>query len=96
MSTREQIETFRTASAVAGTYGAGLAWLLFSGRIPVVVLYPNKPPNTHFLTQTACLGQRHHYLVHGAPDEYSDFDADVPRIVSVVEAALAEAPEPAQ
>jgi hypothetical protein len=86
---REQVEAFRTAALVAGAYGAGLGWITFSGRIPLVVLYPNDVPNTHFITQAASLGQRHLFLAHDAPDEYTDFDADVPRLRAVVERALA-------
>ena len=90
MRAKEQVETFRSAGIVAGPYGAGLAWLLFSARIPVVVLYPDRAPNTHFVTQTSCLGQRHFFLTHDAPDEYTDFDADVPALLAQVErAALA-------
>ena len=89
MSAREQIETFRTAEIVVGAYGAGLAWLLFSGPIPVVILYPNTVPNTHFITQASSLGQTHHFLVHDAPDEYTDFDADVPRLRALLEQELA-------
>ncbi len=88
MSARDQVETFRTAEIVAGAYGAGLGWLLFSDRIPVVVLYPNAVPNTHFITQTSSLGQRHHFLLDDAPDEYTDFDADVPRLRALLEAAV--------
>jgi hypothetical protein len=89
MSAREQVEMFRTAEIVVGTYGAGLGWLLFSGRIPVVILYPNSVPNTHFITQTSSLGQRHHFLLDDAPDEYTDFDADVPRLRTLLEQELA-------
>ena len=92
LPTREQIEMFQTAEVVVGTYGAGLGWLLFSGRIPVVILYPNAVPNTHFVTQAASSGQRHLFLAHDAPDEYTDFDADVPRLRTIVERQLALTP----
>lgn len=88
MSLRDQVETFQTAEIVAGTYGAGLGWLMFSGRIPVVILYPNSVPNTHFITQTSSLGQTHHFLLDDAPDEYSDFDADVPGLRALLAAAV--------
>ena len=89
---REQIEAFQTAEVVVGAYGAGLGWLLFSGRIPAVILYPNAVPNTHFLTQTSGSGQRHYFLVHDAPDEYTDFDADVPRLRTILEGELGMRP----
>ena len=92
MPARAQVEAFRTAEIVAGAYGAGLGWILFSGEIPVVVLYPNDVPNTHFVTQAASLGQRHLFLAHDAPDEYTDFDADVPGLVAIVERELASLP----
>jgi capsular polysaccharide biosynthesis protein len=94
MPAKEQIETFRSAEIVAGPYGAGLAWLLFSARIPVVVLYPDRAPNTHFVTQTSCLGQRHLFLTHDAPDEYTDFNVDIPALLAQVERAMAPAALP--
>ncbi len=89
---REQVELFRGAEIVVGPHGAALGATLFSGRIPVVVLYPNEVPNTFFFTQARGLGQRHAYLLHGSPDEDDDFDVDVPRLRELVERELASLP----
>ena len=88
LSAREQLEAFRNAEIVVGPQGAGLGWLLFSERIPAVVLYPNGIPNTFFLTQIRALRQEHVFLLHGAPDEDDDFDADVARLRAIVERAV--------
>ena len=86
---REQVELFRTADIVVGPHGAGLGAILFSGRIPVVVLYPNEVPTTFFFTLARGLGQKHLFLLHGAPGEEDDFDADVPRLRTLLEQELA-------
>ena len=98
MSMREQVEVCRTAGMIVGPHGAGLGAILFSGRIPVVVLYPNKVPTTFFFTLACGLGQKHLFLLHGAADEEDDFDADVPRLRTILEQELGmtlPAPEPA-
>jgi hypothetical protein len=92
LSMREQVELFKNAAIVVGPHGAGLGATLFSGRIPVVVLYPNEVPNTFFFTQACGLGQKHLFVLHGARDEDDDFEADVPRLKTLLERELGMRP----
>ncbi|MBV8885321.1 MAG: glycosyltransferase family 61 protein [Chroococcidiopsidaceae cyanobacterium CP_BM_RX_35] len=79
MSFKEQIDLFRRAEIVVGAHGAGLATTLFSGRIKVLVLYPNSQPITFFFTQTKGLGQEHYFLAHDLPNLDDDFEVNMPQ-----------------
>lgn len=88
LTMREQVELFGSAEIVVGPHGAGLGGLLFAGAIPVVILYPNRVPNTHFFTMCCGLGQKHDFVLHDADGEDADFDVDVPRLAEAVGRAL--------
>jgi hypothetical protein len=70
---------------VVAAHGAGLSDIFFSGEIDVVVLYPNQTPPNYFHTLARGLGQRHHFLCHDRPEEDSDFEADIPGLLRILE-----------
>jgi len=84
LSFRQQAELFHGAEFVVAPNGAGLGNILFSGRIKVLVLYPDRPPNTYFLTQANALGQEHFFLTDSKPDEYCDFEIDLSALESIL------------
>jgi len=84
LSWREQVELFSRAEAVVSPHNAGLATTLFSGAIPVLVLYPNPVPTTYFATQCLALGQSHYYWAGPQPTEWDDFAVDPEALRSLV------------
>lgn len=77
MTFKEQVELFHRAEFVVGPNGAGLGNILFSGKISVLVLYPDKTPNTYFLTQAKSLGQEHFFLAGNKGSEHLDFEVNI-------------------
>jgi hypothetical protein len=77
MSFREQVELFTKAEIIVAPHGAGLATTLFSGKIKILVLYPESFPTPFFFTQFKGLGQEHYFIVHQQFDENADFEVDM-------------------
>lgn len=77
MSFREQVELFTKAEIIVAPHGAGLATTLFSGKIKILVLYPESCPTPFFFTQFKGLGQEHYFIVHDQFDENADFEVDL-------------------
>jgi len=77
MSFREQVELFTKAEIIVAPHGAGLATTLFSGKIKILVLYPESFPTPFFFTQFKGLGQEHYFIVHDQFDENADFEVDL-------------------
>jgi glycosyl transferase family 61 len=84
MTFKEQVELFRRAEFVIGPNGAGLGNILFSGKIRILVLYPDKTPNTYFLTQAKSLGQEHFFLAGDKGSEHLDFHANVSELEAIL------------
>ncbi len=77
LSLREQVELFTKAEVIVAPHGAGLATTLFSSRIKILVLYPEKAPTPFFFTQFKGLGQEHYFITHDQFDENADFAIDL-------------------
>ncbi|MFB2879599.1 glycosyltransferase family 61 protein [Floridanema aerugineum] len=77
MSFRQQVELFTKAEIIVAPHGAGLATTLFSGKIKILVLYPETFPTPFFFTQFKGLGQEHYFIVHDQFDENADFEVDM-------------------
>ncbi len=77
MSFRQQVELFTKAEIIVAPHGAGLATTLFSGKIKILVLYPESCPTPFFFTQFKGLGQEHYFIVHDQFDENADFEVDL-------------------
>jgi len=84
MTFKEQVELFHRAEFVVGPNGAGLGNILFSGKINVLVLYPDKTPNTYFLTQAKSLGQEHFFLADNKGSEHLDFEVSIPDLEAIL------------
>ena len=84
MSFKEQVELFHRAEYVVAPNGAGLGNILFSGKINVLVLYPDKTPNTYFLTQAKSLGQEHFFLTNNKGSEHLDFEVSIPDLEEIL------------
>jgi hypothetical protein len=87
LSFREQVTLFHGAEIVVGAHGAGLNVLMHCGKIPVVVLHPNRSPQNHYHTLARGLGQDYHFVLHDG-DIDSDFEADLPAVERVLEMEL--------
>jgi hypothetical protein len=81
---KEQVELFHQAEFVVGPNGAGLGNILFSGKISILVLYPDKTPNTYFLTQAKSLGQEHFFLADKKGSEHLDFEVNITDLESIL------------
>jgi Glycosyltransferase 61 len=81
---KEQIDLFRKAEVVIGAHGAGLATTLFSGKIKVFALYPNREPLTFFFTQCKGLEQDHYFLTHDMPGLDDDFEVDISKLETLL------------
>ncbi|MEA5540470.1 glycosyltransferase family 61 protein [Limnoraphis robusta Tam1] len=77
MSFREQVKLFTQAEVIVAPHGAGLATTLFSGKIKILVLYPESSPTPFFFTQFKGLGQEHYFMTHDQFDENADFKVDL-------------------
>ena len=84
LSLREQVELFTKAEVIVSPHGAGLATTLFSGKIKVLVLYPESNPTPFFFTQFKGLGQEHYFTVHDQFDENADFEVDLSELKRVL------------
>jgi len=87
LSFQRQVELFHRAEMVVGAHGAGLCSLLFSGKIPVLVLYPTKTPQNHYHTLTKGLGQKHHFILHNGGED-DDFSVDIPQLERLLQSGL--------
>lgn len=95
LSFRQQVELFHRAECVIAPNGAGLGNILFSGKIRILVLYPDRPPNTYFITQANALGQEHFFLADNKRNEFCDFNIDAAAIEAVVKNDWGLTPLPA-
>ena len=84
MTFKEQVELFHRAEYVVAPNGAGLGNILFSGHISVLVLYPDKKPNTYFLTQAKSLGQEHFFITDNKGSEHLDFEVSVLELEAIL------------
>ena len=84
MSFRQQVELFTKAEIIVAPHGAGLATTLFSGKIKILVLYPESCPTPFFFTQFKGLGQEHYFIVHDQFDENADFEVDLSELKRVL------------
>jgi len=84
MSLREQVELFTKAEIIVAPHGAGLATTLFSGKIKILVLYPESDPTPFFFTQFKGLGQEHYFIAHDQFDENADFEVDMSKFKQVL------------
>jgi hypothetical protein len=84
LSLREQVEVFTKAEVIVSPHGAGLATTLFSGKIKILVLYPESHPTPFFFTQFKGLGQEHYFIVHDQFDENADFEVDLSELKRVL------------
>jgi hypothetical protein len=84
MTFRQQVELFHRAECVVAPNGAGLGNILFSGKIKLLVLYPDRPPNTYFITQANALGQQHYFLADHKRHEFADFRIDGDAIEAII------------
>lgn len=84
MSLREQVALFTKADIIVSPHGAGLATTLFSGKIKILVLYPESSPTPFFFTQFKGLGQEHYFIVHDQFDENADFEVDLSELKLVL------------
>ncbi len=94
MSFREQVKLFTQAEVIIAPHGAGLATTLFSGKIKILVLYPENSPTPFFFTQFKGLGQKHYFLTHDQFDENADFKVDLLEFKQVVQEQMKLKPNP--
>ena len=80
----EQVALFHRAAVVVSAYGSNWTNILFSGNIKILVLYPDRQPETHVFTMAKALGQEHFFLagVEGSVD--SDFSVDLSDVENVL------------
>ena len=76
LSFRQQVELFHEADIVVGPHGAGLASIVFSGDIRLVVFYATQLPLNHWHTLARGLGQEHYFLMSNVGEDDS-FSVDV-------------------
>lgn len=81
---REQVELFHRAEVVVSAHGSNWGNILFSGKIKILVLYPDQKPNTHIYTLAKALGQEHFFLAGNEPSENSDFSVDLAAVENVL------------
>lgn len=84
MSFRDQVDLFTKAEIIISPHGAGLATTIFSGKIKILVLYPESSPTPFFFTQFKGLGQEHYFLTHDKFDEDADFEVDMSKLKQVL------------
>ncbi len=84
LSLREQVELFTKAEVIVSPHGAGLATTLFSGKIKVLVLYPESNPTPFFFTQFKGLSQEHYFIAHDQLDENADFEVSLSELKRVL------------
>jgi hypothetical protein len=80
LSFLEEVRLFQDAEMIVAPHGAGIASTVFSGKVKVLILYPNQRPTTFFFTQLQGLGQEHHFLCHDRQDEDDDFMVDLDKL----------------
>lgn len=81
---REQVNLFHRAEVIVSAHGSNWGNILFSGKIKIFVLYPDRKPNTHIYTMAKALGQEHYFLAGEEPSENSDFTVDLAAIEDVL------------
>jgi hypothetical protein len=92
LSLRDQVELFSRSEAIVGPHGAALAATVFSGKIKVLILYPNDVPTSFFFTQLRGLGQDHFFLTGGMPGEENDFRVNIPHLENIISHKMALRP----
>jgi capsular polysaccharide biosynthesis protein len=85
LSFLEEVSLFRDAEMIVAPHGAGIASTVFSGKVKVLILYPNQRPTTFFFTQLQGLGQEHHFLCHDRQGENDDFVVDLYELKAMME-----------
>lgn len=93
LSFREQVELFHKAEVIVSAHGSNWGNILFSGKIKILVLYPDRKPNTHIYTMAKALGQEHYFLAGEEPTENSDFTVDLAAIDNVLKNEMRLAPK---
>ncbi|GBF81188.1 glycosyltransferase family 61 protein [Aphanothece sacrum] len=93
MSFREQVKLFTQAEVIIAPHGAGLATTLFSGKIKILVLYPESSPTPFFFTQFKGLDQEHYFITHDQFDENADFKVDLSKFKQVLHEQIKLKPE---
>jgi len=73
----EQVRLFHRAEVVISAHGSNWGNILFSGKIKILVLYPDHQPETHIFTMAKALGQEHFYLPGPERKVNSDFSVDL-------------------
>ena len=92
LSFREQVELFHKAEVVVSAHGSNWGNILFSDKIKIFVLYPDRVPNTHIFTMAKALGQEHYFLTGTEPSENSDFSVDIAAVEEVLRNEMGLAP----
>jgi Glycosyltransferase 61 len=88
MSFYEQVRLFHSANAVVAMHGAGLANILFSGRIKVLDINPSCEPNTHFFFLAHSLKQDYHYILSEGNSINDNVTVDVNRVKTFAQKML--------
>ncbi|ABG52233.1 Capsular polysaccharide biosynthesis protein-like [Trichodesmium erythraeum IMS101] len=91
MSFPEQVELFTKVEMIVAPHGAGLGITLFSGKIKILVLYPETSPTPFFFTQFKGLGQKHYFITHDQFDENADFEVDMEEFQEIFDKMIYEA-----
>ncbi len=84
MTFKKQVELFHKAEVVVSAHGSNWGNIIFSGKIKIFVLYPDKAPNTHIYTMAKALEQEHYFLTGEEPSENSDFTVDLAAVENVL------------
>jgi capsular polysaccharide biosynthesis protein len=81
---REQVELFHRAEVIVAPFGSNWGNLVWAGKIKIFILYPNRPPSTHFFTYAKALGQEHFFLAERESSAWSDFKVDLDEVENVL------------
>jgi Glycosyltransferase 61 len=98
MSLADEIDLFRTARLIVGAHGAGLSNIVFAPAGSRLVELTSSSYWYPLFAEITSLKRQPHALLRGRPGrfqlgvprEWHDFEIDVPRLVDVVGAALAD------
>jgi capsular polysaccharide biosynthesis protein len=92
---RQQVELFHRAEVIAGPYGSAWGNLIWAGKIKVLILYPDRPPETHAFTLAKALEQEHYFWAGNESSPNADFTVDLAAVERVLLHEMGLEPIPA-
>jgi capsular polysaccharide biosynthesis protein len=84
LSFQQQVRLFHGAEVIVSAHGSNWGNILFSGKIKLLVLYPDRVPNTHIFTMAKALCQQHYFIAGNETSEDADFDVELAQVERVL------------